>query len=184
LKSFVENVSHSEKANDMGKGFHLPLPFVFKKRFVLMCCKGSFKFAWLMDKLREERERGISIQYKLWTLQSNEDPDRQIDLIDTPGHLSFIKSMSIGSSLADTAVVVVSAAKGEFESGWSSAAKNTQRELLICASQGIKRFVFAINKMGKARKEREKKRFVFADVFGKRHCGKSGSSFSGNLQGN
>ncbi len=106
--------------------------------------KGSFKFAWIMDKLREERERGVTIQWKLWTLSS---ANHEIDIIDTPGHASFVKNMAVGASLADAAVVVVSAAKAEFEMAWSSSAKNTQREILMCASIGMKRWVFAINKM-------------------------------------
>ncbi len=78
------------------------------------------------------------------TLSSNR---HELDIVDTPGHQSFVKNMAVGASLADAAVVVVSAAKGEFEMAWTSKARNTQREILMCASMGMKRWVFAINKV-------------------------------------
>jgi elongation factor 1-alpha len=106
--------------------------------------KDSFKFAWIMDRLREERQKGVTITWKLWTLSNNQ---HEVDIIDCPGHSSFVKNMAVGSSLADAVVCVVSAKKGEFEFGFSSAARNTQREIIICKSQGIQNFIFAINKM-------------------------------------
>ena len=114
--------------------------------------KEGAKYSWIMDKLREERERGVTIMWKAWTLQGH---DTEIDVIDTPGHTSFVKNMTVGASMADLAVVVVSAARGEFEMGWSSQARNTQREILVCAAMGLKSFVFAINKMDLFAKEGE-----------------------------
>ena len=105
--------------------------------------KGSRKYAWIMDKLREERQRGVTITWKMWNLTGKE---HEIDCIDCPGHSNFVKNMAVGSSCADSVVVVISAAPGEFEMGFLSVAKNTQREILICKTQGIENFIFAINK--------------------------------------
>ena len=77
--------------------------------------KESSKFAWVMDRLREERERGVTISWKLWTISHQ---NHEIDIVDTPGHASFIKNMAVGASLADVVVCVISAAKGEFENGF------------------------------------------------------------------
>lgn len=61
----------------------------------------------------------------------------QVDIIDTPGHASFVKNMSVGASLGDCVVIVLSAAKGEFEAAWGTG-KNTQQEILIAIAQGVR----------------------------------------------
>lgn len=61
-----------------------------------------------MDTLREERQRGVTIEWSLWSLTSER---HEVDIVDTPGHASFVKNMAVGSSLADAVVVVLSAVK-------------------------------------------------------------------------
>lgn len=105
--------------------------------------KGSFKYAWVMDKLQAERERGITIASSLnemWT------QNRKITIIDAPGHRDFIKNMISGTSQADFAILMIAAGIGEFESGISGEGQTCEHALLA-QTLGIKNFIICINKM-------------------------------------
>ena len=79
--------------------------------------KSSFKYAWVLDKLKSERERGITIDISLWKFQTKK---YFFTIIDAPGHRDFIKNMITGTSQADCAILMIASPKGEFEAGISS----------------------------------------------------------------
>jgi len=105
--------------------------------------KSSFKYAWVLDKLKAERERGITIDIALWKFESNK---YVFTIIDAPGHRDFIKNMITGTSQADVAMLVVSSAKGEFETGISETGQ-TREHALLAYTLGVKQMICCVNKM-------------------------------------
>jgi elongation factor 1-alpha len=105
--------------------------------------KGSFKYAWVLDKLKAERERGITIDIALWKFESAK---RTYTVIDAPGHRDFIKNMITGTSQADAAVLMIASGEGEFEAGFSKDGQ-TREHALLAQTMGVRQMIVAINKM-------------------------------------
>ena len=105
--------------------------------------KESEKYAWFLDKLKEERERGVTIAL---TFMRFETPKYYWTIIDAPGHRDFIKNMITGTSQADVALMVVSAKTGEFEAGMSREGQ-TREHIVLARTMGIDQMVVAITKM-------------------------------------
>jgi len=105
--------------------------------------KSSFKYAWVLDKLKAERERGITIDIALWKFETAK---YYFTIIDAPGHRDFIKNMITGTSQADVAVLVIASGSGEFEAG---IAKNgqTREHALLAYTLGVKQMIVVVNKM-------------------------------------
>ena len=78
--------------------------------------KSSFKYAWVLGKLRAEREHGVTTNISLWKFETSK---YCVTIMDAPGHRDFIKNMTTGTSQADCAVRIVVAGVGEFEAGVS-----------------------------------------------------------------
>jgi len=105
--------------------------------------KSSFKYAWVLDNLKAERERGITIDIALWKFQS---PKYYFTVIDAPGHRDFIKNMITGTSQADVAILVVASGVGEFEAGVSKEGQ-TREHALLAYTLGVKQMIVCVNKM-------------------------------------
>lgn len=105
--------------------------------------KSSFKFAWVLDKLKAERERGITINI---ALNKFETENYHCTIIDAPGHRDFIKNMITGTSQADVAILMISAKAGEFEAGISKEGQ-TKEHALLAFTLGVKQIIVGINKM-------------------------------------
>lgn len=105
--------------------------------------KGSFKYAWVLDKLKAERERGITIDIALWKFES---PKYSFTVIDAPGHRDFIKNMITGTSQADVAILIVASGTGEFEAGIAKDGQ-TREHALLAFTLGVKQMIVGVNKM-------------------------------------
>lgn len=107
--------------------------------------KGSFCYAWILDKLKAERARGITINITLNKFETNK---YNVTIIDAPGHRDFIKNMITGTAQADVAVLMISSAQGEFEAG-ISAEGQTKEHALLAFTLGIRNMIVCVNKMDK-----------------------------------
>ena len=105
--------------------------------------KSSFKYAWVLDKLKAERERGITIDIALWKFES---PKSVLTIIDAPGHRDFIKNMITGTSQADAAILVIDSTAGGFEAGYAKEGQ-TREHALLAFTLGVKQMIVACNKM-------------------------------------
>merc|ERR1711937_1086692 len=117
--------------------------------------KGSFKYAWVLDKLKAERERGITIDIALWKFETK---NFYVTIIDAPGHRDFIKNMITGTSQADCAVLIVAAGVGEFEAGISKNGQ-TREHALLAYTLGVKQLIVACNKVDSTEPKYSQKRF-------------------------
>jgi elongation factor 1-alpha len=103
----------------------------------------TFKYAWVLDQLKEERERGVTIDL---AFQKFETRKYFFTLIDAPGHRDFVKNMITGASEADASILVVSAKTGETEAGLSEGGQTREHAFLL-KTLGVNQLIVLINKM-------------------------------------
>src|SRR5437667_81652 len=110
--------------------------------------KATFEFAFVMDQVKEEQERGLTID----VAHKRFDTDKYyFTIIDAPGHRDFVKNMITGTSQADAAVLVVGAAEG--------VQTQTKEHIYLAKVLGVEQLIVAINKMDASKPEYSEKRF-------------------------
>ncbi|HHF58771.1 MAG TPA: GTP-binding protein, partial [Thermoplasmatales archaeon] len=115
--------------------------------------KESFALAWIFDQLKEERERGLTID----VAHKRFDTDKYyFTVIDAPGHRDFVKNMITGASQADAAILVVAAPEGVMA--------QTKEHAFLAKTLGVDQMIVAINKMDEVDYSKEKFEEVKAEV--------------------
>ncbi len=115
--------------------------------------KATFEFAWVMDNLKEERERGITIDI---AHKRFDTPKFYFTVVDCPGHRDFVKNMITGASQADAAVLVVAAPDGVME--------QTKEHVFLSRTLGINQLIIAVNKMDAAKYDQKRFEEVKKDL--------------------
>ncbi|MBZ3884450.1 Elongation factor 1-alpha 1 [Sciurus carolinensis] len=105
--------------------------------------KGSFKYSWVLGKLKAEREHGITIDISQWKFETSK---YYVTTIDAPRHRHFIKNMITGTSQVDCAVLIVTAGVGEFEAGISKNGQ-THKHNLLAYTLSVKQPIIGVNKI-------------------------------------
>jgi len=109
--------------------------------------KVGFEFAFVMDTLKEEQERGVTIDL---THKRFDTAKYYFTIIDAPGHRDFIKNMITGASQADAGVLVVSANPGD------GVQAQTKEHVYLARTMGVNQLIIAINKMDMAKYEQKR----------------------------
>ncbi|MHC1588902.1 MAG: translation elongation factor EF-1 subunit alpha [Methermicoccaceae archaeon] len=117
--------------------------------------KESFAFAWVMDSLKEERERGITIDVAHKRFDTNK---YYFTIVDCPGHRDFVKNMITGASQADAAILVVAAPEG--------VQAQTKEHVFLSRTLGINQLIVAVNKMDMVKYDEKRFEEVKNDIVG------------------
>jgi elongation factor 1-alpha len=115
--------------------------------------KATFEFAFAMDRLKEERERGLTIDIAHKDFQTQKI---YFTIIDAPGHRDFVKNMITGTSQADAAVLIVSVKEG--------VQTQTREHAFLAKTLGVKQLIIGLNKMDAVNYDRVKFEEVKKDV--------------------
>ena len=110
--------------------------------------KESFALAWVFDNLKEERERGVTIDVAHKRFNTDK---YYITIIDAPGHRDFVKNMITGTSQADAAILVVATPEGIMA--------QTKEHMFLARTLGVKQMIIALNKMDDTKPAYDKARF-------------------------
>ncbi|ORX91349.1 hypothetical protein K493DRAFT_317330 [Basidiobolus meristosporus CBS 931.73] len=103
----------------------------------------SWYLSWALDTNAEERNKGKTVECGRAYFETDK---RRYTILDAPGHKNFVPSMIGGASQADLGVLVISARKGEFETGFERGGQ-TREHAVLAKTSGVRRLIVVINKM-------------------------------------
>uniref|UniRef100_A0A3Q2FQ84 G1 to S phase transition 1, like n=1 Tax=Cyprinodon variegatus TaxID=28743 RepID=A0A3Q2FQ84_CYPVA len=103
----------------------------------------TWYLSWALDTNQEERDKGKTVEVGRAYFETDK---KHFTILDAPGHKSFVPNMIGGASQADLAVLVISARKGEFETGFEKGGQ-TREHAMLAKTAGVKHLIVLVNKM-------------------------------------
>ncbi|KAM5540361.1 hypothetical protein V8D89_005819 [Ganoderma adspersum] len=117
--------------------------------------RDSWYLSWALDSTPQERAKGKTVEVGRAYFETS---TRRYTILDAPGHKTFVPSMISGAAQADVAILVISARKGEFETGFEKGGQ-TREHIMLVKTAGVSKVVCVINKMDEPTVEWQKSRF-------------------------
>lgn len=116
----------------------------------------TWYLSWALDLTKEERSKGKTVEVGRGFFETEK---RRYSILDAPGHKTYVPSMIGGASQADVGILVISARKGEYETGFEKGGQ-TREHAMLAKTQGVNKLVVVINKMDDPTVEWSKERYV------------------------
>ncbi|EHY58138.1 translation termination factor GTPase eRF3 [Exophiala dermatitidis] len=115
----------------------------------------TWYISWVLDLNKEERAKGKTVEVGRGFFETEK---RRYTILDAPGHKTYVPNMLSGAAQADVAILVISARKGEFETGFEKGGQ-TQEHAMLIKTTGAKELVVVVNKMDDVTVEWSKERY-------------------------
>lgn len=115
----------------------------------------TWYLSWALDLTKEERAKGKTVEVGRGFFETEK---RRYSILDAPGHKTFVPNMIGGASQADVGVLVISARKGEYETGFEKGGQ-TREHAMLAKTQGVNKLIVVVNKMDDPTVEWSKERF-------------------------
>lgn len=115
----------------------------------------TWYLSWALDLTKEERSKGKTVEVGRGFFETEK---RRYTILDAPGHKTYVPNMIGGASQADVGILVISARKGEYETGFEKGGQ-TREHAMLAKTQGVNKLIVAVNKMDDPTVEWSKERF-------------------------
>lgn len=115
----------------------------------------TWYISWALDLTKEERSKGKTVEVGRGFFETEK---RRYSILDAPGHKTYVPNMIGGASQADVGVLVISARKGEYETGFEKGGQ-TREHAMLAKTQGVNKLIVAVNKMDDPTVEWSEERF-------------------------
>jgi peptide chain release factor subunit 3 len=103
----------------------------------------TWYLSWALDLTKEERSKGKTVEVGRGFFETEK---RRYSILDAPGHKTYVPNMIGGASQADVGILVISARKGEYETGFEKGGQ-TREHAMLAKTQGVNQLLVAVNKM-------------------------------------
>lgn len=115
----------------------------------------TWYLSWALDLTKEERSKGKTVEVGRGFFETDK---RRYTILDAPGHKTFVPNMIAGASQADVGILVISARKGEYETGFEKGGQ-TREHAILAKTQGVNKLIIVVNKMDDVTVEWSQERF-------------------------